>query len=276
MAGKRGDGGAGEDRHRGDLGGGGEERRHRRRRALVDVRRPHVERHRRNLEAEAREQEHQPEHQPDAALPRGLGDAGERHVAGEAVDQRAAVQQHARRQRAEHEILQPGLRRTHVVAVRRGDHVERKAHQLEAEIERDQVAGRDQHAHAGGREQDQDRVFEGPLVLLRLIVERHDDGEGGACEGQDLQEPRVVVEDEAAAEHGAVRNDDHDNGGGGEQQDGQHADRDGGVLAVGADHQQRHGADGQHDLRQQRLHRREGDGVHRAALPVSALADLAD
>ena len=49
-----------------DLGRGGKERGHRRRRALVDVGRPHVERHRRNLEAEADEQEHQPEDQPDA------------------------------------------------------------------------------------------------------------------------------------------------------------------------------------------------------------------
>ena len=61
-------GDAHEHGHRGDLRRGGEERRHRRRRALVDVRRPHVERHGRDLEAEAGEQEHQAEDQPDAAL----------------------------------------------------------------------------------------------------------------------------------------------------------------------------------------------------------------
>ena len=48
------------------FGRGGEERGDRRRRALVDVGRPHVERHRRDLEAEAGEQEHQPEDQADA------------------------------------------------------------------------------------------------------------------------------------------------------------------------------------------------------------------
>jgi hypothetical protein len=103
---KRADGGAGEDRHGGDLGGRREERRHRRRRTLVDIRCPHVERHRRDLEAEAANRKHEAEDQPDAALARRLGDAGKRHVAGEAVNQRAAVQQHARRQRAEHEILE--------------------------------------------------------------------------------------------------------------------------------------------------------------------------
>ena len=192
------------------FGRGGEERRHRRRRALVDVRRPHVERHRRDLEAEAREQEHEAEDQPDAALRRGLGDAGERHVAGEAVDQRAAVQQHAGRQRAEHEILQARFGRSHGIAVRGGDHVERKTHQFEAEIERDQVAGRDQHAHADRREQDQDRIFEGLLPRHGEIVERHDDGEGRAGIGQDLHEAGEVVDDEARAEDRAVRDDGDD------------------------------------------------------------------
>ena len=70
ISGKAVDGDAHEHRDAGDLGRGGEERRDRRRRAFVDVRRPHVERHCRDLEAEAREQEHQPEHEPDAALRR--------------------------------------------------------------------------------------------------------------------------------------------------------------------------------------------------------------
>ena len=69
MPGNADHGRAHEDGDAGDLGRGGEEGRHRRRRALVDVGRPHVERHRRNLEAEADEQEHQAEDQPDAWRP---------------------------------------------------------------------------------------------------------------------------------------------------------------------------------------------------------------
>ena len=111
--GKRRDRRAHEHRDRGDLRRGGEERRHRRRRALVDVGRPHVERHGRDLEAEAREQEHEAESEPDAALPGGLRDAGEAHRAGEAVDQRGAIEQHPGRQRAEHEVFQARLGRAH-------------------------------------------------------------------------------------------------------------------------------------------------------------------
>ena len=151
-AGERHHGGAHEDRDAGDLGCGGEERRHRRRRAFIDVGRPHVERHGGNLEAEADEQEHQAEDQPDAGAVRGrLGDAGKADRAGEAVNQRGAVQQHAGRQRAEHEILQARFGRAHIVAVRGRHHVEWQAHQFEPEIERDQVGGRDQHHHAERR-----------------------------------------------------------------------------------------------------------------------------
>ena len=90
---------------------GGEKRRHRRRRAFVNVRRPHMERHRRNLEAEAGEQKNEAEDQSDPAMRGGLRDAGKGHGAGEAVDQRGAIKQHPRRQRAEHEIFQAGFGR---------------------------------------------------------------------------------------------------------------------------------------------------------------------
>ena len=52
----------------GDFRPGGEEGRHRRRRALIDVRRPHMERHGGELEGDARQEEHQAEDQADGAL----------------------------------------------------------------------------------------------------------------------------------------------------------------------------------------------------------------
>ena len=64
------------------LGRGGEEGGDRRRRALVDVGRPHVERHGGDLEGEADQQEHEADDQADvlrrrrSAL-RGRGDGGE-------------------------------------------------------------------------------------------------------------------------------------------------------------------------------------------------------
>ena len=89
-------------------------------------------------------------------------------LAGEAVDQRDAVEQHARRQRAEDEILEAGLGRAQTVAVDRGDDVERQRLQLEAEIERDQVVGRDHQHHAERGEQDEDRILELVEMLLAL------------------------------------------------------------------------------------------------------------
>ena len=61
-------GDAHDQRHRRHLGGGGEERGDRRRRAFVDVGRPHVERHGRDLEGKAGEQEDQAEDQAELAV----------------------------------------------------------------------------------------------------------------------------------------------------------------------------------------------------------------
>ena len=84
------DGDAHEQRHRRHLRRRGEEGGDRRRRALVDVRRPHVERHGRDLEGQAGEHEDQAEDQAELALAaaeRG-GDLLEAGAAGVAVDQR--------------------------------------------------------------------------------------------------------------------------------------------------------------------------------------------
>ncbi len=56
-----------------------------------------------------------------------------------------------------------------VVAVDRGDDVERQRLQLEADIERDQVVGRNHQHHAERREQHEHRILE--LVELLLAGE---------------------------------------------------------------------------------------------------------
>ena len=101
--------------------------------------------------------------------------AGKAGGAGEAVDQRGAVEQHPRGERAEDEIFEPGLGRAHRIAVEAGDDVERQALQFEAEIERDQVVGRDHDHHAGGRQQDQHRELEARDAVLLVVAQRHDD-----------------------------------------------------------------------------------------------------
>ena len=270
-AGKRHDGGAHEHGDAGDFWGRGKERRHRGRRAFIDVRRPHVERHGGNLEAEAGEQKNQAEDQPDAAMRRGLRDAGKTHRAGKTVNQRRAVEQHSRRQRAEHEIFQSGFGRAQRIAMAGGDHVERQAHQFEAEIERDQIGGRDQHHHAERGEHDQHRIFEALLPLVLGVIERHGDGGGRAGQGQDFEEAGKIVDDEAAVEAhklaGGKEIEDH--AGGDQKRNRQPVDDAGRArVAIGAEHQQRHGAEPEHDFRQQRIERRHVRGrVHRLTSP---------
>ena len=89
--------GAHEQRHGRDLGRGREEGGDRRRRALIDIGRPHMERHGRNLEGEAGDDEDKAEDEAEARRParqRG-GDLREAGRAGEAIDQRGAIEQHA-------------------------------------------------------------------------------------------------------------------------------------------------------------------------------------
>ena len=141
-----------QQRHRRNLRRAGEECRHRRRRALIDVGRPHVERHGCDLERQADEHEHEPERQADVRRHfrdrRGGCNRGVARRARDAVEHRGAVEQHARRQCAEHEILEARFARSDVVALEGGDHIERQGLQLEAEIERDEVVRRDHHQHA--------------------------------------------------------------------------------------------------------------------------------
>ena len=74
MPAKRAERHAHQQRHGRHLGRGGEEGRDRRRRALVDVGRPHVERHGRDLEGEADQQEHEADDEADVlAGAAGLG-----------------------------------------------------------------------------------------------------------------------------------------------------------------------------------------------------------
>ena len=77
-----------------------------------------------------------------------VGDAGERGGAGGAVDERDAVQEDRRRERAEHEVLDAGFLRAQPATVERGEHVQRDRQDLEREEHDDQVVrgGHDDHA----------------------------------------------------------------------------------------------------------------------------------
>ena len=161
-----------------------------------------MERHGGDLESHARRDEDDAEDQADAgmAVLHGSRDAGIADRAGEAVGQRRAVEQHARRQRAEDEIFQPGFRRLRVVAVEGGDDIERQRLQFEADIEADEVIGRDHHHHADRREHDQDRELEAHRAVATQGIRREQDRGGGTEQRQHLEEAGEAVDDEAIVE----------------------------------------------------------------------------
>ena len=127
-------------------------------------------------------------------------DIGEARRAGEAVDQRGAVEQHSRGERAEHKVFEAGLGRAHRIPVEARDDVERQTLQFEAEIEGDQIIGRDHHHHPGGGEQHQDRKFEACDLVLLVVAEPHDDCHRRAEQHQRLHEDGEGVVDEHAVE----------------------------------------------------------------------------
>ena len=102
-------------------------------------------------------------------MARNCRDAGEVGRAGRAVDERDAVEEHRRRERAEQEVLEAGLLRREAPAVERGEHVQRDRQDLERQEDRDEVVGRRHQHHAGGRAEHQREVL-GPLEVLALQV----------------------------------------------------------------------------------------------------------
>ena len=110
------------------LGHRGHEPGHRRRRALVDVGRPHVERHGGHLEGEADQQQGHPGQQHPVGghhvVGQEVGDLGEVGGAGGAVDEGDAVDEDGRGEAAQDEVLERRLPRGGPPVVEGGQHVE--------------------------------------------------------------------------------------------------------------------------------------------------------
>ena len=162
------------------------ERGHRGRRALVDVRRPHVERRRRGLEAEAGDDHREPGEQEGVARRLGGADRGEAELPGRAVDERGAEEQHRRPERADDQVLEPRLERGLAVGVHRAEDVEADREPLEPEEEREQVPRGDEEEHprAGRGEQ---RVVLAAVEAPPLAPRDQDRERAGAAE-HDLSE----------------------------------------------------------------------------------------
>ncbi len=192
-----------DERERGDLGRRADVERHGRRRALIDVRQPHVERHRAELERDARDDEREREQRghADAAGPREvLRERVELQRARDPVEQRDAVQQRSGRDRAEHEVLHRRLGRDCRVAIERDQRVLREREQLEPEVQREQAVRRD-HDHdpeQPEQAQQEELALEQPVLLEVLArVQEHDADDDV---GEHLQHARGRIQHVAAAE----------------------------------------------------------------------------
>ncbi len=248
---------------------GGEERRHRRRRALVDVWCPHVEGRRRDLEREADDHEHHADDGPRRGLGgRGQrsGQSGEIHRAGEAVNQRDAVEQQPGGKRAEHEILEPGLGRAQLVAGEGGEHVLRQRLQLERKIKRDQVGGRRHAHHADHAKQHQYRELEARDIVLAIVVERQNERKCRAHQHQNLDEDGELIDGELAKIPGPA--DPRHRQKPGEEERAKHEHGADLRLVAFAQHaidQDQHAENGEHDLRRR-------DGPVHGRVPCGALS----
>src|SRR5581483_6270068 len=167
-------------------------------------RRPHVERGRGGFERKAAEHQRETEHEQGVVGVRRGPDPVEAELAGGAVDERGAEEERRRADRADDQVLQPGLERADEVDVDRAEDVEGDREPLEPEEERHQVRGLDEerHAAAGGEE----RVVLGDVLLAPALAVGEEDRDASAGGDERLRERGpAVAEDRVGDRRGGMR-----------------------------------------------------------------------
>ncbi len=162
-----------------------------------------MEGHRGDLEAEADQQEPEPDdqHRIASAL-RGhrVGDAVQVGGAGGPEDEGDAVDEEAGGEGPDQQILQRGLARVGPGAEVPGEHVERDRHRLEAEEDDDEIARRRHQHHAQRGEQHQDVELARLLALATDVVHREQQHQAGGVADHDVEEERETVQHHHAPE----------------------------------------------------------------------------
>ncbi len=120
--------------------------------------------------------------------------------AGGAVDHRHAVEQHARGQRAQHEVLHRRLGGRVRPPVHRHHRVQRQRLQLEAEVEREEAVGRDHHHHAEQREQRQHEGLAAEQPARREVAARVEQHQRDGEVAEELEQVRQHVVDDQPVE----------------------------------------------------------------------------
>ena len=193
-----------EDGEGGGLGGDRHEGRDRGRRPLVDVRRPLVEGGDRGLEGEADGGHRDPDQDQRVAQHPLVGDPdrdpGEVGRAGAAVEEGHPVEQRRRADRADDQVLEPGLERALAPQVGRAEDVERDREGLDRDEEGDQVARLGEQDHAQHRADQQRVVLARAGFLGRRLADREQDGEGRHPDRDQRERDRQVVEHQGAGD----------------------------------------------------------------------------
>jgi hypothetical protein len=149
--------------------------------------------------------EHQRERKHEVVAPAredGLRKRTDAERAGRPVEHGHPVEQHARGERAKHEVLHGCLRRDRRVALERHHRVEREREQLEPQVEGEQVVRRDHHHHAERREQRQHEELAAEEPARGDVAARVDQHRRHARVGKQLEDVGHRVVHEHAAEGG--------------------------------------------------------------------------
>jgi hypothetical protein len=118
------------------------------------------------------------------------------------VDHRHAVQQQARGQRAEHEVLHRRFRRHDRIAVKCDQRIGTQRQQFEAEVHRDEAASRNEQHHAERREQQQQVELADEQLAFAHVAAAVDEDECGRQQHEQFQDRRHAVAHEHAVERG--------------------------------------------------------------------------
>ncbi len=168
-----------------------------------------MERRHRRLEAQARDAQRDSRQRQrvrrDAAARKRVRDRGEVRRAGRAVDQREAVQQRRRADRADDQVLQPRLQRMLAPQFRRAHHVQRDRQELEAHEQRDRVLRARQHRHAADRRQQQRMKLAVSRFVRRQRAPCQQHRARAARDQDQVQRERQVVDAQRPREDRLVR-----------------------------------------------------------------------
>ena len=177
---------------------------------------------------------------------------------GEAVDERHAVEHHARGEHAHQVVLEAGLVAAQVALAPRRQHVGGHRQQLEGHEDGHQIPRRCHDHHAQHRAEDEDVVLALPVVALGDVVGGQQHHHVPGDHEHPVEHQGEVVDHEGAAEHrpvGAVDGQGDERDGRGQQADaGQRGQRALGIApGEQVDHDHEHDHAGEHDQRRERV-----------------------